>query len=254
VKLSTTKSLRLISLMILLLLAACQGEKTIINNPAPVADTSMGGTDNTGGGSGIEGKPFEDYIEKNLELTDAYKNHLQALMDQIKIEAPGLAGDMYHISRNREWYFVPGPVRKISEQIIGAYSKSVQFALQDHNKVWIDRNLYVEMSPSSQANLLLHEMVIGIRLMQYQDKMDQCIAKAAKLALNEETAAEYKKQKQKCRRSYPRLPGFEQKKFRLNQNDYDIVRKIVSLLDRANPDIEEAVSIIESHGIRNYQD
>ena len=253
-KLGITKSLRLITLMIFLLLAACQGERTIINNQAPAADTSMGGTDSTGGGNGIEGKPFDDYIEKNLAQTDAFKNRLQALMDQLKIEAPGLAGDLYHITRNREWYFVPGPVKKISEQIIGAYSKSVQFALQDHNKVWIDLNLYQEMSQSSQANLLLHEMIMGVRLMQYQDKMDQCIAKAARLALNEETATEYKKQKQKCRRSYPRLPGYEQKKFRLNQNDYDIVRKIVSLLDQVNPDIEEAISIIESHGIRNYQD
>lgn len=245
-----TKALRPLLLTLFFALAACQGQKSFVAQ-APAVKTE-GGTDNTGGGSGAQGKTFDDYIEKNLMGLPGFQKVVQPIYEKLKVENPSLAADFFHIIHQREWYFVPGPVNKISEQIIGAYSRSEQYALQDLNKVWVDRELFNAMNDSAQGNLILHEIIMGIRLLQHQDKMDLCIAKASEHALSESTLPIYKEKKYKCRRSFPRVPGFENQKFKLNQNDYDLIRKIVSLLDRSQPDVEDVVSLLESHGIRKY--
>ncbi|MFN8846498.1 MAG: hypothetical protein ACK5V3_01855 [Bdellovibrionales bacterium] len=234
-------------------LISCHGQRTIVQNNTISQQPTPGGTDNTGGGSGIDGKTFEDYIERDITKLPSFQKVVFPIFEKIKLSSPNLAADFYHIAHQREWYFVPGPVKKISESIIGAYSKSEQLALQDLNKVWIDRKLFSEMSENAQGNLILHEIIMGIRLMQYQDKMDQCIARMSIYALNPETMKNYKEKKFKCRRSFPRVPGFEKQSFNLNKNDYDTVRKIVVLLDKVEPDVEEVLSIIESHGIRKYE-
>lgn len=239
-------------ILISIFFTACEGgKKTIVHETRVQSD--LGGTENTGGGNGVNGKPLESYIEKNLENTSSYRQYVRPLISELEVQYPRLAADFYHITFQRQWYFIPGEIDVISKNIIGTYAKTDQLALQDLNKIWIDSNKYQSMSTRDQATLLIHEIVMGIRLMQFKSRQDHCIAKAALLIFQKQEVT-YGDQRKKCRKAFPVIDGTRNEKFKLSSDDYDFIRRLVSLLDTQNPDVEEVKSLIEAHNFRSHND
>jgi hypothetical protein len=224
---------------------------------------SRGGTDSTGGGNGISGKPLESYIVRDL-TAQKYYEPIRSLIKMLSVEYPRLAADIYHISREREWYFVPVELDIISKKILGTYGVTEQYALQDLNKVWVNSIIFEKMEPKDQSLLILHELIMGIKLIKYKTRQDKCIAKAAiaVIELNENSNNEvksnaherYSNEKKYCRKTYLLIEGVQNQQFSLTSQDYDLIRKLVLLLSSENPDVKEVKSIIEGSNFRDYSD
>lgn len=219
-------------------------------------NNNSGGTDSTGGGNSINGKPVDDYI-LNLRKLDAYDQHLKPLVLKLEINYPSLAADFKHLIHRRMWYFVPGDINAISSSILGTYAKTDQLALQDLNKVWVDNNLFQKMESRSQAVLIVHEIVMGIKLMQFKSKQDLCIAKAARVLEEEnllKTQEKYFLEVDFCTKNYPLIPGLQSENFALNKNDYDYIRMLVYKIMAEQPYYNELKTLIETSGFRTYED
>lgn len=237
--------------------SGCQQQKEIIHETQIVSPTqAQGGTDQTGGGNGIGGIPLDKFIFPVQEKT-SYKNYVTPIMNRLSKAFPRLAADFYHISQNRDWYFVPAPLTEISGKILGTYAPTDQLALQDLNKIWIDKIKFEAMAEEDQGVLLVHEIMMGIRLLKYKERQDLCIAKAAVAMLNtenEKAGEEYRVEKKYCRSTYPVLDGTQNTSFSLGKDDYDLIRKLVSRLIRTQIDTEEVKSLIDAYHFRDYSD
>lgn len=246
----------LLPLLAFLFAASCDKHVTVIQ-AAPVTESQrnelqQGGTDNTGGGNGIEGKPLDDYILSIRELS-AFSNVVQPLINDLSQNYPELAADFYHLSIERDWYFVPTDLDQISKNILGIYARTDQIALQDLNKIMVDSNLFTEMKEHDQAILLVHEIVMGIRLLKFKHTQDLCMAKAARILVIENASSKYADQKKKCRETYPFIPGTQSEKFSLNSDDYDFIRKLVKKITAPEINYPELKSLIEDNKFRNYE-
>jgi hypothetical protein len=244
----------LILLSFLISLLSCQQPKEIIRETVVVSDRSQqtGGTDQVGGGNGIDGIPLDAFIQ-DVHKNTGYKNKIEPLIQKLSVSYPQLAADMYHLTYQRDWYFVPGKLEAISQNILGTYAPTDQIALQDTNKVWIDKNQFNIMSEENQAILILHELIMGVRLMQHKHKQDQCIAKAALLLFLENGAEKYAKEKIFCRNTYPMIEGTVNEKFDPKAINYDKIRRVVSLLTQEEIDIAEIKAIFKNYNIREYE-
>lgn len=239
----------------ILLWMACEKQITIVQT-APVSESlrnemQQGGTDSTGGGNGVKGKPLDDYI-LNLTEIPAFTNLVQPLIKDLSQNYPALAADFYHLSIERDWYFVPTNLDQISKSILGVYARTDQMALQDLNKIMIDTNLFEQMQERDQAILLIHEIVMGIRLLKYKTTQDLCMAKAARALVLENNHTKYESLKRKCRETYPFLPGTQNEKFTLNSQDYDFIRKLVKKITAPVINYAELKSLIEDNRFRDY--
>jgi hypothetical protein len=252
------------------------GIQTPTANPGalpPATDGQLGGTSSNGGGNGIRGKVLESYIVRDLNRKSYYVAFIQPLIEKLSTEYPDLAADVVYITNERDWYFIPAELDEISKTILGTYAPTDQYALQDLNKVWINSLLFDQIqSDADKATLIVHEIVMGIRLMQFKNKQDQCIAKAARVLIDfgidgdplknvnnskktteEERQSDYTSKKAECRKTYPLIIGVQKQKFNLVNEDYDLIRKIVSLLVLEKPDIKEVKSLIEANNFRSYE-
>ncbi len=234
---------------------SCQPQKEIIRETQLVNPTqqSEGGVDQTGGGNGLNGIALDKFIEPVTEK-EAYKN-VQQIITTLTTKFPRLAADFYHIANNRDWYFVPVTLPEISRNILGTYAPTDQLALQDLNKIWIDKIKFDQMTIEDQSILIIHEIMMGVRLIKYKSRQDTCIAKAALYMLS--TPAndnEYKNEKTFCRKNYPVLDGVQNSNFSLSTDDYDLIRKLVSKLIQEPIDTDEIISLIETYKYRDYSD
>lgn len=230
------------------------------SSPAPVITAQgndlKGGGDTVGGGSTIKKRPLESYAKK-LEKVDAYKLKVVPLIEKLKMELPRMAADFIHLSNNRVWYFIPASLDKIKSAVIGTYSPEVdQTAVQDLNAVWFDSNLFDEMEKEDQARLIIHELVMGMHLLEYKPRLDRCFAKAALnlFTVSEKSAAIYSDEIQNCKNNY--LIGIDQTshKFTLTNDDYDVIRKIVIELTSDEPNWKQIKQIVEDNKLRSYND
>ena len=237
--------------------SGCQPQKETIVEKTVVIDgksQQTGGVNEGGGGNGVNGIPLDAFIDRNFDQNEAYKLKVQPLIAILSKKIPRLAADFYHLTHQRDWYFVPGQLESIPQNILGSYTKTDQFALQDLNKVWIDKLQFEKMSLENQGILLVHELMMGVRLMQFKHRQDKCIAKAALAVFEENGLKKYSEDKKYCRETYPIIDGLQNEKFNLTSLDYDMIRKVVALIDRAQPDTDEAEAIIKAYKLRDYSD
>ena len=110
------------------------------------------------------------------------------------------------------------------------------------------------MNEDNQAILLLHELIVGVRLMQHKHRQDQCIAKAALLFFSENGTEKYSKEKTFCRNTYPMIEGIVNEKFDPKAINYDKIRRVVSLLAQDEIDIAEIKALFKNYKIREYED
>ncbi len=230
------------------LLLSCSKETTIIQDETK--NSGFGGTDSTGGGNGIDSKPVEEYIVE-INTTPSYKNFIFPLIIKLRTDYPTLANDFYHIAHQRIWYIVPVPLDTIPKNILGTYAVTDQIAIQDLGSIWINTQLFEKMNEKSQATLLVHEIVMGVRLMQYKEKVDHCIASVSSYALSGDYDA-YHSKRSSCIKTYGYDLNIPYQKFNLSSKDYDLIRKITYLLTQEKIDISMVKSLIEDTGFRKY--
>ena len=229
----------IINILLLLGLAACQGSKeTVVEKhyvgqdglPAPADGGSVPG----GGGNGINGKPLESF-RVDLTQQDSYLRVQKDVINKLIVRFPKLAADLMHISEERAWYFVPVELRNLPASRIGVSFKTDQFALQKLKEVWVDDLLFTKMAPHEQETLILHELIMGVRLLEFTNLLDQCLVGISPLRLVPENEDQYKKARRECFEKYRNAADVGDsiglgKDIKLEDYDYETIRDITSTL------------------------
>lgn len=246
-------------------LVACQGTSTEVVRErievqvpgAPSDARSEGGVD-SGGGNGYERKLLESYA-RDIRATDSFKNRILPILVNLSTSYPRLASDLIHISQERRWYLIPGGLDRIPSQRIGVNFKTDQLALQNRGEVWINEILFDDLrSDEERAKLILHEMVMGVRLMSYQDQLDECLSEVAILNFAENTS--YPKARKSCHSALSMIPGLKggnilSAPMKLGDPDYIAIRNLVSLLweTKGLVDAEELGAWMAQRNLRQYR-
>lgn len=191
---------------------------------------NQGGAD-TGGGAGAKGRMLENY-KVRIHETPEFRSHVQPLIDEIAKTEPAFAADLLHIAMHRQWYIIPTDLGKIppSDMVAAIAGKDVeQLAVQTEAEVWIDKRAYGPMPALERKELIVHELVMGVRMMEYQNGFDQCLAESVvHLVKNDQKA--YRDQKRACSLERLRDAGRDhritRKQIGLNNTDYNLVRRI----------------------------
>ena len=207
-------------------------EKTVVVT-AQQQDTE-GGADVGGGGNGIDGIPLEAF-KVNISKTSLYKFQIDPLVGRLIQIQPSLASGFYRIANYRGWYFVPVSLNKIPSIVIGAPFVTDQLAFQTLFKVWVDQNLYEKMNEEHQKTLLIHELVMGTRLLSYRKNYEKCFAFIDQFLLqNQMISTEYYEfLKSQCRQFDP-SENTELKSIELKPQDYDNIQELTALIVKTN--------------------
>ena len=165
----------------LIALSACSRE---VNGPqAPGAglpkstqesDLTGNGTMQTGGGNGLNGKPLEHYI-RDITTLPEYKQHIAPIIRKMSSTKPdGFAAYLDWAARHKAWYFLPVQLPALEKAQIDTFFKSDQLALHSEQRIYIEAPTYVKMQPRDRALLLMHEMVMGARVLMNKKALEQC--------------------------------------------------------------------------------
>lgn len=255
--------------LLLALLGACAPTKDGARdgaNPNPDASPRPGnnatGTIDGGGGNTINGKPLDLY-RKNLMQLPSVKKHVLPLIRKVMMKLPPLAGDMYHIMTERSWFFVPVELNQIPGFDINApFEKTQQAAFQTMREVWLNSLIFDKMTEEDQSALIVHELMMGIRRMEFTEPYDHCLATAAMQVFADNTGDALKDARRQCRERYPavKIIGggsiFDNlQKKSLDKEDYPNVRKVTyELIEGFDKiDFEELAYWLAKHKFRNYE-
>ncbi|RYZ77206.1 MAG: hypothetical protein EOP06_30575 [Proteobacteria bacterium] len=138
------------------------------------------GTGDGGGCNGVQNACYDSYAVDPTAL-DAYKEHLTSLMMKITQSAfptDDKTRDAFAtIIQSKTWYLLPMKLKTLPKERLGlefSDDQTEQFAIQTSAEVWIDSNLFGQMNPKDQAQLLLHEVVMSVFLLKYKKFSDLC--------------------------------------------------------------------------------
>jgi hypothetical protein len=238
-------------LLIAFCLTACQqkkGDTLQVQMPvAPQNPSDQMGTGDSGGGNGINGKALESHRIDVTALPEYHQFVLPALL-RIQKVLPLLAHELEYIALKRNWYFVPVPLKNLSQEQIGVGFATDQIALQTHRNIWMDNRHYSKMNPKERGVILLHEMVMGLKILAWSSPIDKCFASAVT-----------KTQKNSCSVLNTAFSDEEiflffvqNRKIKLKPEDYDEIRKVTGdLINNTEPKtFDQLVSWIKA--IRRY--
>jgi hypothetical protein len=138
----------------------------------PSAPRSQGTVDSGGGGNTYEGRPLESYIQKITDLP-AYKNQIAPILANLESNNR-LAMAFTSMVEGKTWYLIPGDLNKLPDTKIGSAVATEQAALQDFKQVWLNTKIFDAMKEDDQAKLILHEILIGLRILQFDSAKEEC--------------------------------------------------------------------------------
>lgn len=219
--------------------SSCTVQKEIVkeihhqNKPSDTnSDSGNGGGGSTGwgGGNGVCNskddqktcRPLESFIF-NIYENSVYKNIVKPIITEIFIKFPKFGADLHHILTNRLWYSIPGPLDGINSKNLGVPFTSDQLAIQNFFSVFISQDNFDKMTVNDSALLIMHELVMGVYLLNYTSNKDKCLADSVQLTLALKES-DYRAARRKCTENYPVDIGYE--KFVLNESDYAKVREL----------------------------
>lgn len=243
-------------LMALSLLVACQKEviRETVHDVVPSQQSQPQGGVDGGGGNGVNGKPLESYAVKLSTLSE-YSEDIVPLMKEIRNSFPELNADFQYLVGSRGWYFVPVSLDKIPSFRIGAYFPTDQLAYQTRGSVWLDDILYQKMDRAGKVKLLLHELLMGVRILEQLNSLEKCFA-AAELAAD---PSAYREARRICIATYKVGSDVDDalhngRHIEISQDDYDLIRSTVSLILDSGGKIDgkELRSIFEVKKFRIY--
>lgn len=258
----------LFNILMLLGLAACQGgketvvEKHYVNEngtglPVPPSHQE-GGIDGGGGGNGLDGKPLESF-RVDLSQQSSFQLVQKEVINKLIVRFPKLAADLMHISEERAWYLIPTELRNLPAARIGVSFKTDQIALQKLKEVWVNDLLFSKMAPREQETLVLHELIMGVRLLEFTNLLDQCLVNISIMRLTPDNDDKYKEARRDCFRKYRNASDIGDniglgKDIKLEDYDYETIRDITStLLTRIDSfDPQELEDYMAARGFRKY--
>lgn len=129
-----------------------------------------------GGANGYNGLPLESYI-KDPKALSAYQNFIKPL--QSRLSRVSFIGQYFdYVLSHKTWYFVGNLYQTLSREQIGSAVPTDQIALQDFESVWIDQQRFSgpQMTEEEQAKVILHEILMGIKLLRFQSQKEQCLS------------------------------------------------------------------------------
>ncbi len=220
-----------------LLLGCSTKEEHTVEKLVEKPTTYQGPTD-SGGGNGINGRPIESY-NVTIWKEKLFQDFIMPIIQKITPLHKELAGDMYHVALDRKWYFIPVELDKIPSPLISAHSETDQLALQSYKELWLDDIKFKAMDEDSKVSLVVHELVMGVRLLQFQSRLEICLAVAARELVEPDQTDD---QKAASERNYSNLRGncysnyggapvlIEQKPIVLSKEDYVEIRDLTTLI------------------------
>lgn len=133
------------------------------------------GTADSGGGNTFMGKPLESYkvSPKNLE---AYKTFIAPWLESEAIKNTGIGNALASILSEKIWYMIPSELKQLSAEKIGSAVGTDQAALQDFKQIWLNSLIFEKMKLSDQAVLIVHELLMGLKLLKLDSKQAECLA------------------------------------------------------------------------------
>lgn len=185
------------------------------------------GTADSGGGNTFMGKPLESY-KINPRAFESYKKFVKPWLESEALKGTRLGNAFENILDKKIWYSIPSELKKLSSEKIGSAvgADLQQVALQDLKQVWINRLIFEEMALGDQAVLIVHELLMGLRLLKYDSDLSECLAFQA---------TEAAKDPQYCyNNSSEEIRG---KPSDLTQNDYAQIRNAAALINERNQNL-----------------
>jgi len=134
-----------------------------------------------GGGNLYEGRPLESYIG-DVKKTTAFIQKVEPLLASLKKSGNSPVINLLTTSLRKSWFFIPGKLNTLPADRIGSAVPTEQVALQDFKEVWIDSKSFNTMGLDDQGKLILHEMLMGLRLLKLNSRYEQCLAIGASIA------------------------------------------------------------------------
>lgn len=205
-------------------------------SPAPSGPGTghVGGVDPVGGGNGVEGSMIEDY-RVYIQNTDAYKRLQEKVFNKLVVKFPRLAADLKFVAANKRWYIIPTELNTLPSYKIGVSFKTEQYALQTPSEIYIDQRIYKKMSESAQETLLLHEIVMGVRLLVFANPLQTCLVDIEVMTFNPDLEKEYKEKRDSCFEKNKPLAALGEsvnieKKYNLEDSDYPFIRDLTATL------------------------
>lgn len=220
-----------------LALVAC--DKTGSSNSQPVQQPHLGssGTMDSGGCNGFEKGCLESYSQDVTTLPE-YAGVVMPIGERIsnlgnfylsvphldsnsKISDPDLPDFFYYLAKMKTWYFVPVSLDQIPSDKLGVPSSTEQLAIQTKNEIWVDANKYKSLSVQARGELLLHELVMELYLMQFETTTE-ILNRLAVVAPNVKTAESIsdRAETDEDEKKNPILPEFKG----LQPDDYNNIR------------------------------
>ena len=193
------------------------------------SDLTGNGTMQTGGGNGLNGKPLEHYI-RDITTLPEYKQHIAPIIRKMSSTNPdGFAAYLDWAARHKAWYFLPVQLPALEKAQIDTFFKSDQLALHSEQRIYIEAPTYVKMQPRDRALLLMHEMVMGARVLMKKKALEQCqtLSKHSELLNCKDQEME----------RMARQPKDEAHEGILDADDHQRVRAMTAFLMKANQDL-----------------
>jgi hypothetical protein len=191
------------------------------------------GTMDGGGGNGIKGKPLESYRVAITE-TPEYIKYIKPISEKLMATKPDIGRFFLSSVQKKNWYFVPARLVELDPKRIGVPFRADQLALQNLREVWIDNGYYSKTEIKDKAHLLLHEIVMGMRLLVFDSSRKQCESFAPKL-------------------SYCEGSSTVTSEIQLTDQDYATIREVTSWIFEkgANIEVDALLELLVSKGFDN---
>jgi hypothetical protein len=241
--------------------------------PTPGGGTGaggLGGADPVGGGNGVEGLMIEDFrvyvsdTEGNKQpgqkvFGDAYKRLDQKIFKKLILKFPKLAADLKFVANHKRWYVIPTELKSLPSGRIGVSFKTDQYGLQTPTEIYIDLRFFRDMSEAAQETLILHEMVMGVRLLEFANPLETCLVNIEVMTFSPELEKPYREKREACfakNKTWANLGSTlnMQKPYQLADSDYPFIRDMTSTLanqiDACNP--QELEVWMEVNNFRKY--
>jgi len=232
------------------LLASCQRETVVLREQTP-------GTVDGGGANGVGGKPLGGWALRSIGDLAEYKDIVRPILENLTKCFVPLAADMMHISERRTWFMVPVALNEIPKARLGAPFTTDQYAIQSYEEIWINSKLYDAMNSEGRADLLLHELVVGVRILKDAHTVERCLAAVKVRAIQGTQNSEVESANNDCYSKYPRI--LKPPPIQFGQEDAAHIRSLERDLkyskggqDRTRLKCGELKSHLKSVGLRDY--
>ena len=138
--------------------------------------SNVDGTYSGGGGNGINGTAIESFHQDIASLPE-FQMYIAPILERMAQSSPDIfVGYLNWAIHHKSWYFVPVALPNLPKEKTALAFPSDQLALHSESEIYIDQNAYLKKSRKERASLLMHELVMGARLLMKHSAKFQCAA------------------------------------------------------------------------------